>query len=635
MEKNITSITPENINTFRDYGFVLTPAVKSDDRQKDKKPVVNKDTDWKWSNKVGYEWPVQDLLAAERIGVFHAESGIQDVDFDDKNFIAHKFIDCLPPTLTIGKHVDGQLIATHKTFAIPADGKAMSYSYPKSANKGDRIIEVLTSTHTIIAGVDRVIINNVKPTVIDPAQLQVHCRLIAAFSELYLHWPKPDSKMRDDAYLRLTGALVRETDIPTDILEKYVEKLCSLTGDEEVRKRVKKVKRQEKQYKEDPDKVAGVKSLAKYLGTNLKAFDEIKRAETADPLKDRINIMVKTALVAKGLIVKRCDEFLSQNFPKPNYLLYPIIATNQIRQVFAKAGTGKTLYCLHEASAVASGYDYLDFKNHDNQKYPVLYAEAEMDSSSIQDRMFDIDAAYEAEGKVLNKEFLFFATLANQEDMHFESLTAEVGRQNVEISAQRIFEETGLKPIIYLDNITALTVMQEKEGEEWIELMQWLSRLRNKGYHVTFLHHPTKLGNTASGSNVKERSIDIDMKLSTPDEKVAVPNKGEGYTQIQLEWLKWREHMNTHASRPRIAIIQRSTNSWQMFPLFDQTKRKIAELLEKGKTPEQIMKANKDEKGFSKANVYKLVQQLKNTKEVKKDEPINKQNINGKTEDIF
>ena len=78
--------------------------------------------------------------------------------------------------------------------------------------------------------------------------------------------------------------------------------------------------------------------------------------------------------------------------------------------------------------------------------------------------------------------------------------------------------------------------------------------------------------------------------------------------------------MNTHASRPRIAIIERSTNKWQMFPLFDQTKRKIAELLEKGKTPEQIMKANKDEKGFSKANVYKLVQQLKNTKEVKKDE---------------
>ena len=96
------------------------------------------------------------------------------------------------------------------------------------------------------------------------------------------------------------------------------------------------------------------------------------------------------------------------------------------------------------------------------------------------------------------KSLCSFATLALQKDMHFESLTAEVGRQNVEITAQQIFKETGLKPIIYLDNITALTIMQEKEGEEWVELMQWLSRLRNQGYHVTFLHHPTKQGKTAS-----------------------------------------------------------------------------------------------------------------------------------------
>ena len=126
------------------------------------------------------------------------------------------------------------------------------------------------------------------------------------------------------------------------------------------------------------------------------------------------------------------------------------------------------------------------------------------------------------------------------------------------------------------------------------------------------------------------------MKLSVPDEKVAVPNKSEGYTQIQLEWLKWREHMNTSASRPRIAVIQRSTNSWQMFPLFDQTKRKIATLLAKGKTPDEIMKANKDVKGFSKANVYKLVEQLKDPKikEEKKD-AVNKQDTNGNAEDVF
>ena len=625
MDKNITSITPENITTFRNYGFALTPVNKGG--AMDKAPVTKNGT---WSK----DWSDKELTDAERIGAFHQDSEIADLDFDDKNFIAHKFIDMLPPTLTIGKHVDGAVIATHKIFRVPKDATAERYSYPRSADKGDKIIEVLTSTQTIIAGVDRVIINNVEPYEINPTELKLHCQLIAAFSELYQHWPKPDSKMRDEAFLNLTGALVKETDIPTDLKEKYVEKLCHLTGDEEVRSRVSKVQRQEKAYKENPEKVAGIKSLSDYLGgVNLKAFDEIKRAETAEPLKAKELVMK----VATGLTVMRGDKFLAMTFPQPNYLLYPIIATNQIRQVFAKAGVGKTLYCLHEAASIASGYDYLDFKNHDNQKYPILYVEGEMDSNSVQKRIYDLEEAYERMGKVYNKEFMFFATLALQKDMHFESLTAEVGRQNVEITAQQIFKETGLKPIIYLDNITALTIMQEKEGEEWVELMQWLSRLRNQGYHVTFLHHPTKQGKTASGSNIKERSIDIDMKLSEPDENVAVPKKqlGEGdFTQIQMEFLKWREHMNTPASKARIHVIQRSTTTWKTFPLFDQTKRKISGLLAKGKTPDEIIKANKDVKGFSKANVYKLVEQLKEPKEEKKD-AVNKQDTNGNAEDVF
>ena len=139
-----------------------------------------------------------------------------------------------------------------------------------------------------------------------------------------------------------------------------------------------------------------------------------------------------------------------------------------------------------------------------------------MDSASIKNRLFAIQDAYEMQQKELDLNMFFFATLAIQDQMHFDSLTNEIGRQNVEITAQEIEKRTGQKPVIYLDNITALTVMQEKEGAEWVVMMQWLSKLRNKGYHVTFLHHPTKTGETASGSNIKERSIDIDMKLTTP-----------------------------------------------------------------------------------------------------------------------
>jgi len=109
-------ITRENIQKFKSYDFILTPVNKSKDPEIDKKPVVNVKTKFKWSNKVGYEWTDQELLDANRIGAFHADSKIFDVDFDDKSFIAHKFMDMLPDTLTIGKKVNGKVVATHKIY---------------------------------------------------------------------------------------------------------------------------------------------------------------------------------------------------------------------------------------------------------------------------------------------------------------------------------------------------------------------------------------------------------------------------------------------------------------------------------------------------------------------------------------
>tara|TARA_A100001035_G_scaffold264482_1_gene245845 strand:- start:1712 stop:2401 length:690 start_codon:yes stop_codon:yes gene_type:complete len=208
----------------------------------------------------------------------------------------------------------------------------------------------------------------------------------------------------------------------------------------------------------------------------------------------------------------------------------------------------------------------------------------------------------------LNMNFIFFATLAIQDHMHFESLTKEIGRLNVEITAQKIEKITGIKPVIYLDNITALTIMQEKEGADWIELMHWLSKLRNRGYHVTFLHHPTKEGATASGSNIKERSIDIDMKLTTPDEKESVEDYEDNHTQMTISFLKWREHMNTTHSKERTAIINRSNGSWLLFPKLTKTQRKIWNQLKAGKLPAQIIDNKKE--GMSKANVYKTIKIL-------------------------
>ena len=571
-------ITRENVEKFKSYGFILTPVHKSKDANTDKKPLTK---NGKWF----YDWNDQELLDANRIGAFHRDSNIFDVDFDDKEFNAHKFIDMLPPTFTVGKKVNGRTVPTHLIYR--------TNEKVKDEKKTQPLVELLANTQTIIAGVDRVIINDQEPVYYSAEDIRAELKLIATFSELYKH--SKDLTERNDFYFKLGGALARHTDVPMYQRKKYVEKLCELTNDDEVYNRVDCIERQQKNFEKNPDEVYGLKELAESLDTNLKYFDLIKRKEKE--------------VYATGLEFLNGFDFMVKDFPKPEYILWPIVAKQQIRQIFAKAGTGKTLYAIHEACAVASGHSFLHFKNEKSVSTPVLYVEGEMDSSSIQKRLDDVEASYERENKILNKSNLFFATLAIQKDMYFHSLTKDVGRENVEITAQTIEKVTGKKPVIYLDNITALTVMQEKEGAEWVELMQWLSRLRNRGYHVTFLHHPTKTGQTASGSNIKERSIDIDMKLETPDEKTMIEEKEEGHTQMQIEFLKWREHMNTFHSKKRIAVINRSTGQWEIFPMLNKTQRSVYAELMKGKKADEIINPTKD--GFSKANVYKVIKILK------------------------
>jgi len=572
-------INPENVQKFKSYGFVLTPVIKSKNPNEDKKPKTKNGT---WHK----DWNDQELLDASRIGAFHRDSNIFDVDFDDKEFNAHKFMDLLPPTFTVGKKVNGRPIATHLIYRTK--DKVKDYK------KAQPLVELLANTQTIIAGVDRVIINDQEPIYYSAEEIRAECKLIATFSELYKH--SKDLTNRNEFYYRLGGALARHTEVPMYQRIKYVERLCELTNDNEVKNRVGCIERQQQKFEEGAEDLYGMKELSEFLGANLKYFDLIKREEKDEKQE------------ATGLSFLNGHELTFKKYPKPTYILWPIVAKQQIRQVFAKAGSGKTLMMLHEACAVASGHDFLHFKNKDNKKTPVLYVEGEMDASSVQKRYDDIEVAYQRENKKLNKEFMFFSLLADQKDMYFHSLTRDVGRLNVEITAQQIEKLTGEKPVIYLDNITALTVMQEKEGAEWVELMQWLSRLRNRGYHVTFLHHPTKTGETASGSNIKERSIDIDMKLTTPDEKTSLEEFEEGHTQICIEFLKWREHMNTFHSKKRIAVIERATGSWQIFPHLNKTQRSIYLQLKQGKKAEDIISVKE---GMSKANVYKVIKILK------------------------
>ncbi len=70
-----------------------------------------------------YDWTDQELLEANRIGAYHRDSNIFDVDFDDKSFTAHKFIDYAATNINNWKKVNGRTVPTHLIYKKPDNVK--------------------------------------------------------------------------------------------------------------------------------------------------------------------------------------------------------------------------------------------------------------------------------------------------------------------------------------------------------------------------------------------------------------------------------------------------------------------------------------------------------------------------------
>ena len=607
------TITIDNIKTWKDWGMVLTPA-------KDKKPLTK--------NKVwSADWSVMDLLKAERIAVFHEPdkrgvkgSNIMTIDFDCPKFIASAFSSMFPASFNMGKKDStGAIRTTHIEYEIDPADKPRGKDVPKY----EGVIEVLTSTCSIIAGKDRHIINNTKPLRLSKTQVESvleTVKVVNFLRELFLKIPEKGN--RDEVYLRLAGALTKDTKLSTELKENMIEKMCWATGDVEVVKRVKKITYQEKQL-EAGREIAGIKSLCDILNVKntsplSKAFDELKPV-TVEDQKDKSE-------PPQGLTTLTLNQFVQREYPPILYYMYPIISNECLGMIFALPGKGKTLFAMELAWRCSQGLDFMDYKFNDMVKPPpVLYVEGEMSASQIQDRinkMIDRD-----KDKVKDLDNFHIAVLKEQPNESYQKLKTPEGRLNVELAADQIFKKTGKKPIIFLDNIRFLMGnFNEKEGQDWIDFVLWLATLRAKGYSTYFLHHAVNTGEKASGSGYQDSNLDVNIKLSQPEESSATDHNPDHFTQIQFEFKKMRENVIGQMT-PFIMVVDRNKGTWSKFPVLNKTERKIKSMLDSGKGAKDIIDPEKE--GMSKANVHKTINKLKGG-----DNAVNKKTANGNAKEV-
>tara|TARA_B110000503_G_scaffold127694_1_gene197716 strand:- start:131 stop:1975 length:1845 start_codon:yes stop_codon:yes gene_type:complete len=544
---NVKSKIIEQVNFFKKIGLYPIPV------KEDKHPLTRlSKTTGKYVWKSVDDWRDDEFIEAGGIGIDHEKSNIIDIDFDNENSI--KFQHLLPETFGVGKSINEKTIQTHLFYHVEFRKKKRSFL--SDIKQSDSIIvEILTNTQTLSGGHGRLVTNQVPIKKLNETEYENLLKdigkiaLLTMLSEYY-----PGEGQRDDYCLIVAGCLTKGNNWQTWEREDFLRELCIANGDtDELQSRINKICYQEEQRKIGKD-VYGIPSFSKKIDVDKSIcanwFDWIGNQN-----EDAITPI--TALSVR--------EFVNKKYPPATYWIHPLVSKQTATQIWAAPGVGKTLFSMELACCLANGQDFLKYKWTENIKpVPVLYVEGEMSARQIQERICNITERYREDGKEFNYDHLNIATIEEQTNQVFDPLNHEKGRKRIEMTLIKMKEKFNEHPVLFLDNVSCLTNFQEKDGEAWNTFMLWIIKLRSQGYTIFFLHHATKEGSTSSGSNMKERSVDLEIKLSVPekDQKLEINE-----TQMVVEFKKWREFNFTEHSKPFLATVSRHTAKWSCHDL--------------------------------------------------------------------
>lgn len=205
----------------------------------------------------------------------------------------------------------------------------------------------------------------------------------------------------------------------------------------------------------------------------------------------------------RKLVVHELDEFLATEFPDAEPLVQlqgsdvAVFSTASINQIFAWRGTGKTFLALTLGVSMAQATPFLRWNP--ARKSKVLYVEGECRNSQTQGRLRSL-----VRGRT-DPRYFRLITFFSQVD-GITSLSTPQGRQALEAVV-------GDAEVLFLDSISTLGNFPTNDEECWIEFLQWLNHLRQRGLCVIFLHHAGKSG-MQRGHSRSEDLLDVSIKLS-------------------------------------------------------------------------------------------------------------------------
>ena len=206
------------------------------------------------------------------------------------------------------------------------------------------------------------------------------------------------------------------------------------------------------------------------------------------------------------------DTLLKMDIPEIEWLLYPLIPQKGISLVSAARGVGKSYFAMAAAIATASGFNFLGFKADKPRR--VLYIDGEMNGKTLQDRMNQLIAGFEKEGKKVNRDNLFIFG----SDFQGDNPMINFYNENDWDVLEQAITKLGHVDLIIVDNVFTLYECQdENSAASWQKFNKWSLKQRHKDRSVMWVHHTGKdIERGGRGSSAIETLLDTSLLLKTP-----------------------------------------------------------------------------------------------------------------------
>jgi KaiC/GvpD/RAD55 family RecA-like ATPase len=227
-------------------------------------------------------------------------------------------------------------------------------------------------------------------------------------------------------------------------------------------------------------------------------------------------------------------DLLADQSPAPEPLLVPWLKQGESGMVYAAPASGKSMFTMGLALAIAGGGSFLGWSIPKPRK--VLLVDGEMPKHEIKERArMLLPAAEGCDVEEAGRNLEVLAKQAQNFNASFPDLGDTKGQE--EVLRVALAHKADL---VILDNLSTLATTQDENSAAASQhIVKLLMRMKQAGIACILVHHANKAGESFRGSSMLATTFEVIMGLKRPDAPQPF-----NVLAFQIEWDKYRGKRN-------------------------------------------------------------------------------------------